>query len=70
MIVFSKAAVNICHESTNTIFRVENHDTLKSNVANTLESNAELPNTLETHRGKAGLISSELLRHFCMFSMQ
>ena len=47
----------ICHESTNTIIRARDYNTLKSNVLNTLESCVELPNELETHREKVDLMS-------------
>ena len=46
------------------MIRAEDHDNLKSNVVSILESHTELPNTLETHRGKVDFISSELLRAF------
>ena len=52
----------ICNEMTNTIIRVEDHNTLKCNVSNILEVHEELPNELETHRGKVDLMSSKLLR--------
>jgi len=55
---------DIFHESTNTMIRAEDRVTLKSNVANMLESHAKLLNTLETYRRKVDLMSSELLRAF------
>ena len=54
----------ICHERTNNVIRVENHNTLRSNVLKNLDMHDELPNELETHRGKVDLMSSELLRAF------
>ena len=49
---------DICHKSNNTMIRAEDHDVLKLNIANALESHAELPNTLESHRVKLDLMSS------------
>ena len=46
------------------MIRVEDHNTLRSNVLNILEMHEEFPNELETHGGKVNLISSELLRAF------
>lgn len=43
----------ICHESTNTLIRVEDNDTLKSNALNILEMHEEIPNELEAHMGSA-----------------
>ena len=58
----------ICHESINTIIRVEDHNTLQSNVLNILEVHNELPNELETHRVNVDFMSSELFRTFlCEF---
>ena len=42
----------ICHESTNNITRVEDHNALRKNVLIMLGMHEELPNELETHRGK------------------
>ena len=58
----------ICHESTNTIIRVEHHNTLKSNVLNIYEVHDELPNELETHRVNVNFMSSKIRRAFlCEF---
>ena len=54
----------ICHESTNTLIRVEGHNTLKSNALIILEMYEELPNELESRREKVHLMSSEHLRIF------
>ena len=48
----------MCYESTNTVIREEDHNTLKSNVLSILESYEELPNVLETHRGKVDSMPS------------
>ena len=51
----------ICRASTNTLIRVKDHNTLKSNVLNILEMREELPNELESHSGKVHLyITSRL----------
>lgn len=58
----------ICHESTTVMIRVEDHDSLKCNAFNILETHAELPSALEVYRGKVELMSSDLLRAFlCEF---
>ena len=54
----------ICHESTNTVIREEDHNTLNSNVSNIIETHDGLPLALETHRGKVDLMSSDLLWEF------
>ena len=54
----------ICHEITNAVLREEDHNTLNSNMLSILESHAEVPNVLETQRGKVDSMSSKLLRAF------
>ena len=54
----------ICHENTTTMTKAEDHNTLKSNVLNILESHEELSNALEIQRQKFDLISTALFRAF------
>ena len=58
----------ICHESTTEIIRAEDHESLKHDTVNVLESYAELPPAFECCREKVESMSSDQLRAFlCEF---
>ena len=55
---------SICHESTSSRIRIEDHETLQTNVENIFDTHETLPPELEIHRGKVESMTSELLRAF------
>ena len=54
----------MCHESTFSTIRIEDHVTLQRNVHNVFNSHGILPSILETHRKKLDNLTSEILLAF------
>ena len=51
-----------CHEFTRSRIRIDNHETLMSNIESKFDAHEDLTSELDAHRGKVDTMTSRFLR--------